>query len=114
MNLLTLTGRLTVDPIRRETVKGVVCEFRVAVDCRPRLWITVQTWGQLGGRCAHHLRAGRRVAVAGQLICEQYVTRAGERTTRWFLRATAVTYLDRPNQLEDSEPASADAEVGTR
>ena len=55
MNVLTLTGRLTADPVRRDTPKGVVCEFRLAVDGRPRLWITVQTWGQLAGRCAQHL-----------------------------------------------------------
>ena len=68
MNVLTLTGRLTADPVRRDTPKGVVCEFRLAVDTRPRLWITVQTWGQLAGRCAQHLHAGRHVAVAGPLV----------------------------------------------
>jgi len=36
------------------------------------------------------------VAVSGQLLCEEYVTRAGEKATRWFARATTVTYLDHP------------------
>ncbi|MBU3688404.1 MAG: single-stranded DNA-binding protein [Actinobacteria bacterium] len=96
MNVLSLTGVLAADPVRRDTNKGVVCEFRLAVDSRPRLWIVVQTWGQLAGRCAQHLTSGRHVAVSGQLLCEEYVTRAGERATRWFSRATAVTFLDRP------------------
>ena len=45
MNVLTVTGRLADDPVRRETPKGVVCEFRLAVDGRPRLYLTIQTWG---------------------------------------------------------------------
>ena len=31
MNSVNLTGRLTTDPVRRETSRGVVVEFRVAV-----------------------------------------------------------------------------------
>jgi hypothetical protein len=34
--------------------------------------------------------------VTGPLVCEQYTTRAGERASRWFCRATSVTFLDRP------------------
>jgi single-stranded DNA-binding protein len=113
VNVLTLTGRLTAEPIRRETPKGVVCEFRIAVDTRPRLWITVQTWGQLAGRCAHHLHAGRHIAVAGPLMCEEYATRAGERTTRWYTRAATVTFLDRPDQC-DTNGTAADIRAGAR
>lgn len=98
MNVLSLTGLLAGDPVRRDTKQGVVCEFRVTVDSRPRLWIVVQTWGQLAGRCAQHLASGRHVAVSGQLLCEEYVTRAGEKATRWFTRATTVTYLDGPTR----------------
>jgi single-stranded DNA-binding protein len=112
MNVLTLTGRLTADPVRRDTPKGVVCEFRLAVDTRPRLWITVQTWGLLAGRCAPHLHAGRHVAVSGPLVCEEYATRAGEPASRWFTRATTVTYLDRPDPA--TADGGADAQVGAR
>jgi single-strand DNA-binding protein len=113
VNVLNLTGRLTADPVRRETSRGVVCEFRAAVDCRPRLWIGVEAWGQLGGRCAHHLRAGRRVAITGALVAEEYASRAGERVTRWYVRASAVTFLDRPDAA--GEPGNDDTErVGVR
>jgi single-strand DNA-binding protein len=101
VNVLNLTGRLTADPVRRETSRGVVCEFRVAVDCRPRLWIGIEAWGQLAGRCAQHLRAGRRVAITGALVTEEYTSRAGERVTRWYVRASAVTFLDRPDAAGD-------------
>ena len=76
MNVLTLAGRVASNPVRRETTRGVVCEFRLAVDCRPRLWIVVQTWGQMAGRAAQHIATGRMVAVSGQLISESYATRS--------------------------------------
>jgi hypothetical protein len=113
MNVLTLTGRLSAAPVRRDTRKGVVCEFRLAVDGRPRLWITVQTWGLVAGRCAQHLHAGRHVAVSDGLVCEDCATRAVDRTTRWYTRATTVTYLDRPDSVAAHDGAD-DAEGGAR
>ena len=41
MNVFTVTGRLTADPARRDTDKGVVVEFRLAVDGQRRLWLPV-------------------------------------------------------------------------
>jgi len=103
MNVLTLTGRLDADPIRRDTPKGVVCEFRLIVDSRPRLYLTVQVWGHLAGRCAKYLRASRRVAISSQLIHEQWVTRTGEPADRWYARAHDVTFLDAPPRDVDGD-----------
>jgi single-stranded DNA-binding protein len=96
VNVLTVTGRLVADPARRTTTNGIVCEFRLAINGRPRLWLNVETWGQLAGRCAQHLQTGRHVAASGTLCCDEYVTRAGDKASRWFLRAVTLTYLDRP------------------
>jgi single-stranded DNA-binding protein len=101
MNVLTLAGRVASNPVRRETSRGVVCEFRLAVDCRPRLWIVVQTWGQMAGRAAQHVTTGRTIAVSGPLINESYATRSGETAVRWYVRATSLTYLDRPADVEN-------------
>jgi single-stranded DNA-binding protein len=101
MNVLTLAGRVASNPVRRETTRGVVCEFRLAVDCRPRLWIVVQTWGQMAGRAAQHVTTGRTIAVSGALINESYATRSGETAVRWYVRATSLTYLDRPAEAEN-------------
>ena len=30
MNVLTLTGHLVTDPVRRDKPRGVICEFRLA------------------------------------------------------------------------------------
>jgi single-stranded DNA-binding protein len=93
MNVLTVTGHLTTDPARRDTAKGVVCEFRVLVDGQRRLWLPVVVWGHLAGVCRKHLHTGRRVAVSGQLCVDEYIS-TGETKRRWYLRGEHVTFLD--------------------
>jgi single-strand DNA-binding protein len=111
MNVLTVTGRLTVDPARRDTPKGVVCEFRVAVDGQRRLWLPVTCWGHLAGRCAQHLRRGRHVAVSGPLLVDEYLTRNGDKQRRWYLKGEHVTFLDPPP--DDDHPADDPANHAT-
>ena len=60
MNVLTVTGRLTADPVRRDTPKGVVCEFRIAVDGQRRLRLPSPA-GRSAGTCRDLRRAPRRV-----------------------------------------------------
>ena len=107
MNVLTVTGRLDADPVRRETTKGIVCEFRLVVHGRPRLYLTVQAWGHLAGRCAQHLREGRLVGVVASLRHEQWVTRAGERADRWYALARDVSFLDRPSEVDETTDTGA-------
>lgn len=102
MNAITLAGRVCSTPIRRETNRGVVCEFRLAVECRPRLWIVVQSWGTLAGSAAQHITKGRTIAVTGSLISEEYATRSGETSVRWFVRATSLSYLDRRPVVDET------------
>ena len=108
MNVLTVTGRLADEPVRRETFRGVVCEFRLAVDGRPRLYVTVQAWGHLAGRCAQHLTTGRHVGVTASLRRDQWIGRDGERADRWYTRANDVAFLDGPADEDDA----ADSTLG--
>lgn len=101
MNVVTLTGRLVAEPARTETSRGVKTTFRLAVDGRPRLWIDIDTWGQLAGGCATHLHRSRAIAVSGRLECDEWTDRDGHRRTRWHVNATTVTYLDRPGPVAD-------------
>lgn len=103
MNVLTVTGRLADEPIRRETSKGVVCEFRLTVVGRPRIYLTIQTWGHLAGRCAQHLTTGRHVGVTGSLRHDHWITHSGERADRWYARATDVVFLDQPSDSDSDE-----------
>lgn len=100
MNVITLAGRVASEPVRRETDKSVVSEFRLAVECKPRLWIMVQCWGAVGGRAAHYLSKGRMIAISRQLRSDEYVTRAGVPAVRWYVRATSLTLLDKPADVD--------------
>ena len=95
MNVLTVTGHLIANPARRDTTKGVVCDFRIAVDGQRRLRLSVTCWGHLAGACKRYLRVGRRVAVSGQLCVDEYLT-GGETRLRWYVRGEHVTFLDSP------------------
>jgi hypothetical protein len=65
MNSVNLTGRLTTDPVRRETSRGVVVEFRLAVDTRPRIWLDIEVWGHTAGIAATPSTArGRQLHVS--------------------------------------------------
>lgn len=97
MNVVAMTGRLTGDPARKETGKGVVTTFRIGSDDSPRVWVDVETWGHLAGTCAAHLGRGRHVAVAGSLAHREWTDGAGERRERWLVKASTVTFLDPPS-----------------
>ena len=104
MNSVNLTGRLVDDPVRRDTSNGVVAEFRLAVDGRPRrLWITVETWGHQAGVVAAHLSARRHVAVTGRLQQDEYQDRHGIKQTRYRIVAHGVDFLDQPSTSASHE-----------
>ena len=91
MNVVVMTGRLTGEPARRETTKGVVTTFRIGSDEPPRVWVAVECWGHLAGVCAAHLARRRHVAVGGALSHAEWTDGTGERRERWFIRASKVT-----------------------
>lgn len=103
MNVVALTGRLTNDPVRKETSAGVVVEFRLAVDARPRLFIDVETWGPPAGKAAAHLTKRRRVGVSGSLVCDEWHDRSGEKRSRAKVRVREITYLDSPRAGDPDE-----------
>jgi single-strand DNA-binding protein len=101
MNSLNLTGRLVEGPTRRDTHRGVVATFRLAVDGRPRVWIDVETWGHLAGTVAAYLHARRHVAVTGRLAYTEYHDRNGHRQSRYHVVAHNVDFLDPPAEVPD-------------
>lgn len=111
MNSIAITGRLVDDPTRVETKRGVTTRFRVAVDCRPRLWIDVETWGHLAGRSAQYLHRSRQVGVTGRLACDEWADRQGSKHNRWKIVAVDVTFLDRPELDPAAETAPDSAMV---
>jgi single-stranded DNA-binding protein len=107
VNTVSFTGHLTNDPVRRDTAKGVVAVFRLAVDDRPeRLWIDVESWGHLAGIVATHLARRRHVAVTGRLRDRPYHDHDAQQRHHVYVVADRVTFLDRPAEV----PANGDVD----
>lgn len=96
MNSVNVTGRLLNDPVRRDTTRGVVAEFRLTVDGRTTVRIDIETWGHVAGAVATHLVAGRHVAVSGRWAQREYHDRDHNKRHRDYVIADRLTYLDRP------------------
>jgi single-strand DNA-binding protein len=84
MNQLTLTGRLTQDPILKELPSGgQVCELRLAVDGmaagRETGYINVSSFGQSGRAASEQLTKGWLVAVEGRLEHHRWETTDGQK-----------------------------------
>ncbi len=110
MNVVTFTGRVKDDPVRKDTKHGVVAEWVLAVDGKNREWISVEAWGRLAGTCASYLRAGRRVAVTGELHTKQWNDSDGTRHKTWYVQGRDVTFLDSPT---DNTPEPSSSKVPT-
>jgi len=103
VNVVTMTGRLTADPVQRQTKRGVVTTFRMGSDEDPRMWVDVESWGPVGGQCATHLRCGRRVALVGSLAYRQWTDGVGQQRHRWLVKASIVTILDPPTTASEAD-----------
>lgn len=96
MNTICLTGKLLNDPARTDTGKGVKTTFRLDVDGRRPLRISIATWNHLAGTCAAHLKRGRHVAVTGRLDHDAYTANDGTKREAWLVTAITITFLDPP------------------
>lgn len=98
MNHITIAGRLVEDPVRKEVNGRVVTSFRIASgrsgSKSGRLWMDVDTWGQLAGTCHQHLGKGRHVLVSGRLSQKAWPDAAtGEKRVRFVVMARDVDFL---------------------
>lgn len=111
MNVVALTGRLASDVAHRNVDgHGAVAEFRVAVDGRSPIYLTVQTWGHSAGKAASHLTKGRRIAITGRWAQREFLDRSNQRRQVDYVIAHGLTYLDSPrrNGPGDDDTALSD------
>ncbi len=99
MNVVALTARLVSDVAHRQVDgHGSVAEFRVAVDGRSPIYLTVETWGQSAGKAAGHLVKGRRVGISGRWAQREFLDRDHQPRQVDYVIAHELTYLDAPRR----------------
>jgi single-strand DNA-binding protein len=86
VNVVTLVGRLTADPVLRALPNGQsVCDLRLAVNDQkdqPALFVDVATFGKSADACAECLSKGRQVAVTGRLVYHEWETKDGHKRSK--------------------------------
>ncbi len=102
-NKITMVGNVGRDPELRKLSDGAtVCNFSVAVNEPTRgkeetaTWFRVTVWGERAIICAHNLKKGSAVYVAGRLKPRQWEDREGERHTSLDVKATDIRFFGLP------------------
>jgi single-strand DNA-binding protein len=99
VNVVAFTGRLVSDVAHRNVDgHGAVAEFRIAVDGRNPIYLTVETWGHSAGKAASHLTKGRRIAISGRWAQREFLDRSDQRRQVDYVIAHDITYLDAPRR----------------
>jgi single-strand DNA-binding protein len=123
LNRVTLVGRLTRDPERRQTAAGdPVCSMRLAVTGRARgddgRWadrpnfFDVTAFGRSAEAAGAHLAKGRRVGIDGRLSWREWEASDGSRRQAVEVVAADVHFLDAPREQGSPEPVPAAADAG--
>lgn len=115
LNLVLLTGRVTMDPDLRYTPKGTaVLQFRVAVNRRypdratgewkeATSYFTVITWSQQAERLGERMKKGSAVMIEGDLRSRSWEDKEGRKHSVVEVQARRVQLLDR--FTDDNRPA---------
>lgn len=100
MNKVILTGRLTADPVLRQTTSGVAsCRFTVAVDRRfvdkntgerQADFITCVAWRQTAEFVSRYFSKGKMIALEGSLRTGSYTDKNHSDVTHY----TTEVYVD--------------------
>ena len=102
LNVITVMGRLTSDPIAKTTQSGVaVTNFTLAVDSdykhgdeKETSFIPVVTWRHTAEFVAKYFSKGKMAVVSGSLQTRNYEDKEGNKRTAFEIVAQNVYFAD--------------------
>ena len=102
LNIFTVEGFTTNDPVVRQTKNGKsICGFALTVrhysqgSPEPRVsFFDVETWDALADYCSQNVRKGKRILVAGELRQDRWDGEDGKKRSRIKLVARDVRFID--------------------
>lgn len=115
INNVSLTGRITKDLEKKETVKGTsVVNFSLAVDRRFKNsngdreadFIGIQAWGMTADLLCKYCGKGSLVGIEGRIQTRNYENNQGQRVYVTEVVAENVTFLDSKKSSNQSQQGS--------
>ena len=99
LNTVSLIGRLTADPTRRDSSAGQIASFRIAVN-RPTKdktadFFSVTAFGKTAEYVNNYVNKGRLVVVSGRLEVNSYKNKEGVDVQAVQVVANSVNALER-------------------
>lgn len=104
MNNVSLSGYLTHDPELIYCDDRPICTMRIAVKdgkYEPT-YVDVRTFDDQAYACAEYMRKGRKIAVNGRLVYEEWRAADDSKRERYSVIGW-VEFLDRPPSDQDGE-----------
>ena len=119
INNVTLSGRLTADPLLRKTSQDKsVTSFTLAVNRRATGkteatadFINCITWNNLAENIARHLSKGSFIELAGRIQTRNYEDKNGVKRTAVEVVANEVNFIDTKKPVNESLPLEENPDV---
>lgn len=113
-NSITVTGRLTKDPICTTTKNdNTVCNFTIAVNSwkknRPTLFFGVQCWEKRAQTCSELLQKGSWVLVQGEIFKNEWKGEDGTDRSTFKIEAKEIDFGVR-EPIENTSPSDETGE----
>ena len=117
LNVVVLSGRLTVDPELKTTPNGIsVCSFSIAVERRFKSgeerqsdFSNIVTWRSSAEFVSKYFKKGQMIAIRGSIQTRRYQDKDGNNRTAFEVVADEVQFADFARREGDSAPIAAPA-----
>ena len=109
MNSISFIGRLTADPVARESKDGdTFCSMRLAIPKyrngeQEPIFVDVTAFDRQAELALEHLAKGRQVGIDGRLDFREWDDDDGNRRSVVYVIAGMIDYLDAPPGGEEDE-----------
>ena len=107
-NFSLVNGRLVRDCEIKETPKGTIAKFRVAVKNgeKPTTFVDCDWWNP--NNITQYLVKGKEVEVQGRLLMDEWKTKDGETKNKLFIGVRDLQLKGRPNPNKEEVSKEAD------
>lgn len=120
-NRIVIVGNLTRDPELKYTPAGTaLCKFGIATNRKFKrgdgspgeevCFVTCVAWAKTGEVANEHLRKGSQALVEGRLTFSTWQDDGGNKHSKHEISVERVVFLGRPQQRNDSVPATREQE----